>query len=207
MIRYADGVRAVLLVVSVSVLGCGEQPRPAPPVPIANATARGCPQAAAGIERGTRSVREPDETVLGPMQARCSVDTWSSTAIDCFSTMTEDDLGRCAGLLEPKAREAMLGALGGGAPGRTSIAVAVARLANLKVGVVECDRFVTVVTAVLGCEQLPVEMRAQLGIETADFWSLPTDRLSLDARGRMAAVCGRSLGELQQKADDAGCKP
>ncbi|MBS1118389.1 MAG: hypothetical protein H6Q90_617 [Deltaproteobacteria bacterium] len=191
----------------LAVLGCGEAPpRPSPPVPLTDET-RGCGQAAAGIERGTRGVRGPGETVLEAMKTRCTQDTWSPPAIDCFATMTEDDLGRCAGLLEPRDRERMFATLGGGIDDRTSIAIAAARLSSLQVGIAECDQFVAMVATVLGCEQMPLDARLRLGNETADFWSLPTDRLSADALRRMAAVCGRSLAELTQNATAAGCKP
>jgi hypothetical protein len=202
-------VRAALLgivVLGCALVGCGERPRPAPPVPLTNET-RGCGQAAAGLERGTRSVRGPDDSVLGPMRARCTEDGWPTAAIDCFATMTEDDLGRCAGLLESHDRDRMFAALGGDAHDRSAIAIAVARLSSLKVGIAECDQFVTRVSSVLGCEQMPLETRLQLGNETADFWSLPTARLSADALRRMSTVCGQSLAELEQRATDAGCTP
>jgi hypothetical protein len=197
---------AVKLVLVALVCACGgSKPAPAPPVPLSNET-RGCADAAAGIERGTRGIREPEASILAPMRARCHDDTWPPAAIDCFAEMTEDELGKCAGKLDDKKRERMFAALGGNYQDRTAVAVAVARLANLKVGVPECDHFVTTVATVLGCEQMPIETRLQLGNETADFWSLPTDHLSADAQHRMATVCGQSLGALQQRAAEAGCK-
>ncbi len=197
---------ALLGVVLVLAVGCRHKPPPAPPVPIAN-EARGCGDAAIGIERGTRSVREPGSSVVGVIKARCNEDSWPTAAVDCFATMTEDDLGRCAGLLEEHDRDRMLSALGGDIPDRAAIAIAVARLGTLKTGIAECDHFVAAVSSLLVCEQMPLATRVQLGNETADLWSLPTHRLSADALQRMATVCGQSLTQLQQRADGAGCKP
>ncbi len=198
------------MIVVVGVAGgCGSsarKPARAPPVPVANVT-RSCSEAAAGIDRGTRSVRPPDVEVLVTVRGHCVDDTWSTEAIECFATMHEDDLGKCAGELAESSRERLFAALGGGYDDRTAIVVAQARLVNLKVGIVECDRFVTTVARALGCEQMPLEQRAQLGNETADFWSLPTKNLPADASRRMSEVCGKSLTFLQQQVTDAGCMP
>ncbi len=194
-------------------LGCGTPQSagpPAPPVPTniaAPPPARSCNEAAAGLERGTRSVRDPDVSVLGEMRARCVEDAWSAAAIECFAVMKEDDLGRCAGELASAPRDRLFTTLGGGFDDRTAIAIAQARLGNLKVGITECDRFVTGVARALGCEQMDLETRAALGNETADFWSLPTTNLPADASRRMAAVCAKSLTFLQQQVADAGCMP
>lgn len=201
------GVRAALLMVLVA---CGSTPPSslptAPPVPPSNET-RGCNDAATGIERGTRGLREPEVSVLESMRVRCHDDAWPAVAIDCFAELTEDDLGRCAGMLDEPERERMLAALGNGYQDRVAITVAIGRLASLKVGIAECDRFVAVVASVLACEQMPIETRVELANETTDFWSLPTDRLSADAQRRMATVCGQSLAALEQRAAGAGCKP
>ncbi len=196
-------------------LGCGTPQTaapPAPPVPTTVTTsvaspARSCNEAAAGLERGTRSVRDPDTSVLGDMRARCVEDAWSAAAIECFAVMKEDDLGRCAGELAAAPRGRLFTTLGGGFDDRTAIAIAQARLGTLKVGITECDRFVTGVARALGCEQMALETRAALGNETADFWSLPTSNLPADASRRMAAVCAKSLTFLQQQVADAGCMP
>jgi hypothetical protein len=58
---------------------------------------------------------------------------------------------------------------------------------------------------VLVCDAMTIEVRAQLGAETADFWSLPTSGLPADAQLRMADVCVRSTAALEQQAADAGC--
>ena len=52
---------------------------------------------------------------------------------------------------------------------------------------------------------MPLDTRVQLGTETADFWSLPTERLSADDRNRISAACGQSLTSLQQQAVGLGC--
>ena len=121
--------------------------------------------------------------------------------------MTEDDLGKCAGELEAKSRDRMFATLGGNGDDRTAIALAQARLQSLKVGVPECDNFVTAVTRALGCQAMPLAQRAQLGNETADFWSLPTTNLPEDAQRRMTAVCAQSLEFLRKQVADAGCMP
>jgi hypothetical protein len=124
-----------------------------------------------------------------------------------IAKLTEDGLGRCAGMLAKLPRERLFEALGGTGDDRTSIAIAQARLTDLKVGVIECDNFVTAVSRALGCESMPLDQRAQLGNETADFWSLPTANLPADAAARMAAVCGESLAFLRKQVADAGCMP
>jgi len=141
------------------------------------------------------------------MRGLCLDDRWSAAAIECFAKMTEDDLGRCAGALGRAPRERLFTTLGGNGDDRTSIAIAQARLTDLKVGVVECDSFVTAVARALGCEGMPLDQRAQLGNETADFWSLPTANLPADATRRMASVCGESLTFLRKQVADAGCMP
>jgi hypothetical protein len=178
-----------------------------PPVSPVNKTERGCAEAAAGIEQGTRSIREPGTSVVGEMRGLCLDDKWTVAAIDCFAKLREGDLGICAGELEPKARDRMFDALGGTGDDRTAIALAQARLHGLKVGVPECDNFVTAVVRALGCEAMPLAQRAQLGNETADFWSLPTTNLPEDAHRRMTAVCEQSLGFLRKQVADAGCMP
>jgi hypothetical protein len=196
------------LVAVVSLVGCysATKPPPAPPVPISNET-RGCGEAAAGLERGTRGIRPPDVPVLGTMRSHCQDDAWPAAAIDCFATMTEGDLGRCAALVPDQPRERMFAALGGGYQDRTAVAIALAKLSTLKVGIAECDRFVSAVAHLLVCDAMPIEQRAQLGAETADFWSLPTSGLPADAQRKMTEVCGRSLASLQQQAVGAGCMP
>ena len=93
----------------VVLLGCGGNPpakQPtASPVPTAISTEqRGCAEAAAGLERSTRSIREPDHSIVSTMRARCLEDVWPPAAIACFASMTEDDLGRCAGELATASR-------------------------------------------------------------------------------------------------------
>jgi hypothetical protein len=198
-------VKLVALVALAACSSSGGRPPPAPPVPLANAT-RGCSEAATGLERGTRGIRPPESSVLRAMREQCTADTWPATAIDCFATMAEGDLGRCAAMVPEPARDRLFHELGGGSD-RTTIAIALAKLSILKVGVVECDRFVATVSHLLVCDAMPLDQRAQLGVETADFWSLPTTGLPADAQRRMAEVCGKSLATLQQQAVTAGCMP
>ncbi len=89
-----------------------------------------------------------------------------------------------------------------------SLAVAYLLMVNgscSTVGVGECDKFVAAVAAVLTCESMPVEARAQLGNQTADFWDLPTHGLPADAQRRIADACDASRAQLEQEARDAGC--
>ena len=159
-----------------------------------------------GLEAATRSVRSPDNAVAGPLTLKCHEDTWPAVAVDCFATMREGDLGRCAKLLPEGARGQLFSVLGGYGDAHMSIAIAHARLEGLQVGVRECDDFVTAVASVLACDQVPIETRIQLGNETADFWSLPTKRLAAEDVARMSTVCTQSLTSLMQQASDAGCK-
>jgi hypothetical protein len=173
----------------VLMLACGPGAKPAAvppgrsapvPVPVSapgDDQARACAVAAAGLEHGTRGLRDPE------------------------------DLGRCAALLPAKARERMFEQVGGGARDRVAVAVALAKLSALKVGIPECDRFVEAVAHVLVCDRMTIEVRAQLGAETADFWALPKSGLPADAQLRMADVCGRSTAILEQQAVEAGCAP
>ena len=119
--------------------------------------------------------------------------------------MTEGDLGRCAKLLDERQREAAFAVLAGNEPSQAGLYVARARLQQLSVGIETCDRFVTAVTTILGCEALSVEMRLQLGNETAQFWSLPTDRLAADDLQRMSQVCVSSLDTLARETAPVGC--
>ncbi|MGN6110856.1 MAG: hypothetical protein ACTHU0_37485 [Kofleriaceae bacterium] len=145
--------------------------------------------------------------MLGAMRARCLEDDWPNDAIACFSSMDESDLGRCAMLLPAESRDRMFETLGGGVQDRTSVAIALAKLSALHVGIPECDLFVTAVANAMSCERMAIEARAQLGSETADFWSLPTTGLPADAERRMAEVCARSRASLEQQVLDAGCMP
>lgn len=189
----------------IFVLACGGSgTRTAPPVPT---TERTCAEAAAGIESGTRGIRDPETSVVSRVRGLCLDDAWPADAVACFAHMTEGELGRCAGALATAPRERLLAVLGGAGDDRMAIAVAQARLTGLEVGVAECDSFVTAVARALACEAMPLAQRAQLGNETAEFWSLPTTNLPAEAARRMAAVCGESLAVLRQQVADAGCMP
>ena len=202
-------------VVALLVAGCGSAAAPppgpaapmaAPPVPIADAT-RACRDAAAGLERGTRGLRPPEVSVLEVARALCTDDAWPAAAIECFAQMREDGFGRCARALRAKARDRLFHRIGGGAHDRIAVAAALAKLSALQVGIPECDHFVETVAHVLVCDAMSIEVRAQLGAETADFWALPTSGLPADAQLRMADVCGRSTAALAEQARGAGCAP
>jgi hypothetical protein len=198
--------RSRLLLLTV-VAACSKQAAPAPAVPVEETPVRTCTQAAVGIERNTHDVRAPESSVMLAMKTRCTEDGWSPAVIDCFATMTEGQFPTCARQLAKPARDRLFTTLGASGDDRAAIAIARARLADLKVGVPECERFVTTVANVLGCEGLALDVRVQLGNETAEFWSLPTSGLSADAQQRMATVCSQSLAALQQRASEAGCMP
>ena len=119
--------------------------------------------------------------------------------------MKEGDVGTCARELhDGVARQHVRRARGRHRRIAASLAVARARLDAMALPIAECDRFVKGVSAVLACEQMPLETRIALGNETADFWSFPTV-LPADAQQRIAQACGQSLTALQQHATSAGC--
>jgi len=166
--------------------------------------AHSCADAAVGIERATKGVRAPDTTVFDAMRTRCGDDRWSGAAIECFAMMKEGDVARCARELHDGVRDNMFAVLAGGTSDRGSLVLARARLDAMALPIAECDRFVKGVSAVLACEQMPLETRIALGNDTADFWHLPA-QLPADAEQRMAAACGASLSALQQHASTLGC--
>lgn len=194
---------ALLLLVACS----STTPQPAQPhntpEPIANGT-HSCSDAALGIENATKGVREPDRAVFETLRQRCLEDHWPAVAVDCFATMAEGELGTCAHDLSDEMRQSIFAVLAGQEPGG-SIVVTRARLQQLQVGVPQCDRFVSAVTTALSCERMSIDTRLQLGNETADFWSLPTDRLSREDKLRISEACGQSLASLQQHALGVGC--
>jgi hypothetical protein len=189
---------------------CGSPQKPAPVVasqqaPVANHTTHTCAQAALGLENATRGVRAPDLEVFDEIKLACTQANWSAVAVHCFAEMHEGDLGRCAKELVEGQRDKLFDVLSGNQPTQRGIAVAQARLQNLQVGVPACDQFITAVTTILTCEQVPIETRVQLGQETAEFWSLPTSRLGQEDLQRMSEVCGASLASLTSQAQGAGC--
>src|SRR5438477_9143474 len=166
------------------VVGCSGSAARAPatsPV-IANST-HSCREAAAGIERATRSVRAPETSVVRAMDEHCIADRWPGRAVDCFAQMGEGELAHCAGLLGEGQRTAMLAVISGGGD-RAAIEIARLRLEGLELGVGECNRFVAAVASVLRCEQMPIAARVELGNETAELWDLPTQGLPADAQRR-----------------------
>jgi non-ribosomal peptide synthetase component F len=163
---------------------------------------RTCSEAAVGLEQATRSIRPPDSSVVQLMRARCADDRWSATAIECFATMKEGDLGRCVATLDEDARRQMFAALGGG--DETAVAIARIRLADMHVGLPACDLLFATARDFLACEAVPLETRAQVGPQIAESWNLP-DKLPADAQARMTAVCSQSRETLVQQAVAAGC--
>lgn len=201
-------VRARLRVFYVPLLvaacgGASTKPPPAEPV-IAHET-HSCEHAAHGLEGATRGVREPEQSVFEDLVARCTDDRWPGAAVNCFAEMTEGDLGRCAKELSEQSRDALFGTLAGKGSERAGIAVTLARLEQLNVGIPSCDAFVGAVKTVLACESMSVELRVRLGSDTASFWSLPTDRLAQDDVDRMARVCVESLDTLRREASSVSC--
>ena len=198
-----------VIVIAAACASSAPRPAPAPPVPVESALpARTCTEAAARVETTTRHVRPPDASVLEATRARCALDGWSPAVIECFATMSPDELGRCAGALPAPARDALLAVLGGtDRDDEVALDTIVTRLAALQIGVSVCDRFVAAVTTMMGCDRLALADRVALGTETLDFWTLPTSKLSADGQARVSALCGASLQALQQQATDDGCMP
>jgi hypothetical protein len=211
---YGLTVRRLLpLLVAACSSSANTPPQHAEPVanrselPMLAMTTKRCSDAAHGIEGATRGVRDPEEPVFEALQKRCETDDWSEGAISCFAKMREGDLGTCGKQLDERSRESLFGVIAGSEPSLAGIAVARARLEQLSVGVPACDEFVTAVNAVLSCEAMPIDTRVQLGNETAQFWSLPTNRLRADDLKRISDVCGQSRIELAQQAAGVGCAP
>ncbi|HEY5920046.1 MAG TPA: hypothetical protein VIV11_00185 [Kofleriaceae bacterium] len=195
---------AVVLLVACSSAAKPQTQPPAPaPAAVAHST-HSCADAALGLENATRGVRDPDNEVFDALRAKCVEDSWPVTAVNCFATMEEGELGKCSRSLSDAMRDTVFAALAGKTTGST-IYVTRARLQQLQVGVPECDRFVAAVTSALSCDKLAIEDRLQLGTETADFWSLPTNRLSREDKLRISQVCGHSLASLEKQALDVGC--
>lgn len=192
--------------------GCGStarttQPPPAPPVPVAPVIVKNCADAAVGIERVTKDLRPPDRELLGPVRRRCIDDGWGRAAIECFAAMRGDELTTCARHLPQAQRTQLVAQVSGNEATDDEVAEIVAKLGALKVGIVTCDSFVAAVASLMSCPKMAIEQRVSLGNETADFWSLPTASLTVDAKARIAEACGESLHALQQQAADVGCMP
>jgi hypothetical protein len=203
--------RALLLPLVVGCVACGSSSAPSPRTPsddtapvLANTSRYTCAHAGRGLEGATRGVRDPDQQVFDALVARCA-EGWPTEAVECFALMREGDLGRCSTKLAEPQRDALFAVLAGGEPSQAGLAVARARLEQLAVGIETCDRFVSAVTALLGCDALSIDMRLQLGNDTAQFWSLPTDRLGTDDRQRMSQVCVTSLETLTRETGTVGC--
>ena len=216
------------LALAASAVGCGPRGKTVPAqapttaAPAAAAPTRmqrpahhGCTEAAAGFESATRGVRAPESSFLAAMRERCLSDAWPAAAIDCFARMAEGDLGRCAGELSMSSRDRMFAALGSGGheggsdamSSELSLAISVAKLESLRVGVAACDAFITAVRRALACAAMAVETRVSLGPETADFWSLPSSGLPASAQQKMSDVCARSRTVVEDEILAAGCMP
>jgi hypothetical protein len=178
---------------------------PSEGVPLSHHVSRDCRHAATGLSGATRGVRDPEVDVVDGLIDVCQRDGWPYAAVDCFAQMAEGDLGRCAKLLDERPREGMFAVLAGNEPSAAGLVVAKARLQQLSVGIESCDRFVAAVMTILSCDGLSIEMRLSLGNETAQFWSLPTDRLAADDRQRMSQVCVTSLETLAKETAPVGC--
>jgi hypothetical protein len=197
-------VRAALVIAAACACHHDKAPEKPAPVPIASSV-RGCGEAAAGLERATRGLRPPEESILAAMRTLCVEHAWPVVAVDCFATMTPDDLGKCAGMVDVKHRDALFARIAGLDHDKAALAILVARLANVKVGIAECDGFVTAVARAMSCEGLSLDQRHGLGSETVDFWSLNTSRLPPDAVAKMVRACGESLSALEAQVQAVGC--
>jgi hypothetical protein len=145
------------------------------------------------------------ESVLAPLATRCVDDRWPEEAIGCFADMLPDDLGKCASTLEVPARDALFAVLAGHGASPPTVAIVLARLAALDIGIADCERFVSAVASALQCEQVPLDARLALGNETADFWSLSTGKLPADAQDQIGQACGAALVALEREIGSVGC--
>ena len=181
------------------LVACGGTAAKPAPAPISNVAAHSCAEAAERLEQATRDLRDPEQSILVAMRTRCLDDRWPSAAVDCFAQMTPEDLGACAGKLGTDQREAMFGAFG------SSIAVAVAKLKALHVGIPDCDQLIGAFVTVLTCDKLAFAQRAEIA-NNADFWSLP-EKLPPAAAARMATSCKGGYVELRAQVGESGCMP
>ena len=197
-------MRTFLLLCVAACGGATVRPATEPVATTSSQPVHSCTDAAVGIDRATKGVRPPDSSVFDSMRARCEDDRWPVAAVECFATMKEGEVGSCARELHDGVRDNRFAVLAGGSADRGSLEVARARLDAMALPIAECDRFVKGVSAVLACEQMPLETRIALGNDTADFWQLP-EVLPADAQQRIASACVQSLTALQQHATSAGC--
>ena len=86
--------------------------------------------AAAALERATRDVRPPEESVLASLKARCVADAWSQEAVDCFATLHDHEVGPCAKLLDDDAATQLVRVVGGANRDRRSPTCGVKLLAS-----------------------------------------------------------------------------
>jgi hypothetical protein len=175
---------------------------PQPPPSSAPATsiarpAHSCSDAAHGLGGATRGVRDPESPIIDELAARCASDGWPADARDCFAVMREGELERCAGKLSPDLSTALLALLGE----QTSLEQARAQLASITVGIVPCDAYLAAVRKALDCNRLAVDVRAQLGAEEANFWSIPMGRLDAAGKQQIAERCVRGLEQLRAAVD------
>jgi hypothetical protein len=218
--RRVAGV--LCLALAASAVGCGARaeapvvaPVAAPPPSPQREPRHGCTEAAAGFDSATRGIRPPESSFLAAIRERCLADAWPAAAIACFAMMTEGDLGKCAGELSMRSRDRMFAALGSGGhegsndatSNQLSLAISVAKLESLRVGVAACDAFITAIQRALACAAMSVETRVSLGAETADFWSLPSSGLPASAQQKMSEVCDRSRAVVEDEILAAGCMP
>ena len=206
--RVCARTRAPFLTLIVAA-SCGGQPAvPKPSAPIVESVenttrVRSCAEAAVGIEQATRAIRPPEGSVVQLMRARCADDRWASDALDCFATMKEGELAKCASTLPEESRHELFAALGG--TDEAAVAISALRLADMHVGVTACDELFATARDFMGCEAIPLATRAEIGPQIADSWDLP-DKLPADAQARMTTVCTQSREALLQQAVTAGCR-
>jgi len=183
------------------LVACGHAPARPEPAPSHSASsgvapalpAHGCRDAAHGIASATRGLRDPDTIVVEELTARCTADEWSAEARDCFSGMQEGGLDVCVKHLDGEQSGPLLEVLAN----RASLASAREKLAAITVGIAVCDDYVTAVEKALDCEALTVDVRAQLGTEAANFWSIPLKRLDEEGKQQVVDLCVRGLQQLQ----------
>ena len=180
------------------VAACWTSSRDAPVAPVANAAAP-----TATCEQATRALvlelhAEPNDYVA----ARCKIDHWPDATRACFARMRALDL-RCTDGLDDDSREQLLRAIEDPSDPRVTVAIGLTRLMHLRTGIPECDALVGTIAYAFTCDAIPLEDRVLLAGLPSDFRDATNPRL----RASFAALCTKSIADVQKQTRAAGCGP